>query len=721
MPMTLFLEYGIGAFLNFKKKHLILIGTLIVVIVGVSVGVLYFTRNITEKTIKDTKLTITSLEVKSADDESMNVTVNGTIDNPSEYSGTLKNASLTLEYNNVTFGATSISQLEVKAGETKFSEDLTISITNSSQYFEFIKDFVEKDSVTFSIRISGTIESDILTFEANFIKTVSLTGMNGNLNFTLNRFDILNATEDSFFANVSLTVNNPSTVSMNLPEATFEFYTNDTLVGNLTMHDLNIKPGENNFTRIVLVKIANIDLFNSITKDLLSNKDVNLVFKGAPSGKNILSRVFEHLSIPFTMKGIPPVKCIILSIELINSSSNSVTFSTDLQIYAPIPGSVQLNDLKFNVTYKNEELGQIEFGDITVKSGTHVYSVVSKLIITDTAILSELLTDYLNGSTIVLRVKGMAQSGNIIADVVNNYEQDIILPSAPEFHYAMENLELVNTTKNTLTMNSTLIITNPTPLNVSLDKAILNVSYSGSWIGNITVEDPVKLTPGNNTINVQITISGEENKSAVEDFLSKHLEGNDVSLYLYGTLSLRLEGMIEPLNVSVTRMETFKGLSEDIVKGVKLNFINLTFYYDYDIGKLVYEMQANVNVTIYNPFDFDINITYVYYELYYDDDDGCDYNFIVITVHYDPINHKYLDTIEHDYSSAPVLVQTKSNKTLNEVISSNDEETCARLYDEYYNDNDLYIDAENGIVKIQIGQFIATLHFEFHDIYVPSS
>ncbi|MHA1819888.1 MAG: DUF3712 domain-containing protein [Promethearchaeota archaeon] len=696
-----------------KNKLIAIIVALAIIVPSTSIGIYFGVKNIGQKTIEDAEIEIDNVEVNSADDNSLNVTISGSIKNPSQLSGNLDGADLTIEYQNKTIGTTQMQSLSINAGITNFTQNLSITVTNKSNYLEFVGDFIKNSSISLGITGDVNISSGAISFSTKISKVITLKGLNNELSFSVQNFGIIDANSTSFDANVTIEINNPSSISLFISQGLFAIYVNNSVLGNLSLNNLKIMSGDHNYTMKVVVNIEDENLFTNVSNDILSNISVDLEFRGIASDNNLLSRIFSELDLGFTMPGFTPAECVILDVTLINSSSNSVTFSVDLEIYAPIISSIELHNLTFNTTYKNEELGLIDFGNITVYSGDHIYSVNSTLTFTNTSLLSDLLTDYLNGSVITLYTEGISNGTDIISEVINGYKQNITLPSSPDFTYDLQTLKLVNSTNSSLTFNSTIEITNPNPLNVTLQSLLFNVSYQGSWIGNITLNNE-ELNAGVNNISVQVILSDSENKSAVEDFLSNYVSGNDVSLYVYGNISLLLAGMTSTLNITITRTENFAGLDKDIIKSVRLNFIVLTM----DWGSSTFNMQANVNATISNPFDFDINVTYIYYKIYFDDDDGFSIPFIIS---YPPKNHIYLDTIEHNYTSSPEQVVASSDKVLNEVISSNNAETCSRLYDEYYNDNDLAIDIESGILEVKIGGFTATLNFNFADVPVPNS
>jgi hypothetical protein len=121
-------------------------------------------------------------------------------------------------------------------------------------------------------------------------------------------------------------------------------------------------------------------------------------------------------------------------------------------------------------------------------------------------------------------------------------------------------------------------------------------------------------------------------------------------------------------------------------------------------------MEANATATIYNPFNFAINITYLEYDIYFDDADG------VFPV-YAPKNDIFINKTIKDYSLSPIELNSKIQYDMDVLISSSTPELVARLLDEYVKTN-LKIDIKNGIMRGEIGEFTFEIEFSFSDIPV---
>ncbi|MHA1342237.1 MAG: DUF3712 domain-containing protein [Promethearchaeota archaeon] len=691
--------------LNKKQIYMILAIAVAGIITG-SLGVYFYISKTSTQTIENTEISISAININSINKTSINAEIQGNVNNPSQFSADVEPILIDVLYKNVKMGQTQIGAMKINPGDNPINENCIIIINNQSAFDNFINDFVNKAEVVFSISGIANFKAASIEFTKNIEKDLSLNGLNNNLNVELEDFGILNATSSSFYANITLNITNPSAVSLLLENIPFDLYCNNTKFGNLTINSLQISTGQNLVNFIINVSISNITLFDNIADTLLTNKSVEIQIRGATSSENILNSYFSSLILNFTMQGIEPAECVILAMEIVNSTSNSITFDVDLQIYNPTSSTVSVTGVSFNASYKGEQFGVIDFNQIDVLSGTHEYNILSKLTFLNLSLLDDILSDYLDGKVVSIDLVGVSDGGNIIADIIDGFTQTVNLPTFAGLEYDVENLALLNSTQSTLILDADVKITNKENINVTIVSMILNVTFNNYWVGNLSISNQ-NVSAGESIIKAQIVISGEVNMTNVNKLLSNYLNKIDSPLHLEGNISAKLEGMTEPLNFTTELDQTLNGMSESLINSISLNFIVLS------ISPL--QMSAYVNVLVNNPFAFDINITYLYTNVTFDDPDGC---YIAFLANYPPRNEVFIDIVDKTYST-PIQIVASSNSIISETISTSNSEVIYRLYDEYYQDNDLLVDMRDGLMYVQIGDFSAEINFEFFDVPVP--
>nr|MDO8118525.1 hypothetical protein [Candidatus Sigynarchaeota archaeon] len=231
----------------------------------------------------------------------------------------------------------------------------------------------------------------------------------------------------------------------------------------------------------------------------------------------------------------------------------------------------------------------------------------------------------------------------------------------------------------------------------------------GSWVGNVTSVSSVAMEPCINIVPIQVSLSGAFNKTAVEKILSLHVAKQSVDLSLNGSALVSVDGMATPVPVEISTDESMPGITQDLISGVTVSIISVV--YTPTPG-----MSGQVLVSVRNPFSFGINVTYMKYDVHYDDNDGM-YIPVPPTTFPAAIN-KFFQTITDNRSVAPVQLSASGTSVVTTSISSSNLEHCARLFDEYMVDDDLRVHLRNGIFHITIGAFTAQVSFSQLNIVV---
>ena len=714
--------------MKFTKTNAIILFIIIAgaSISGLGIGLWFIFNMQSNNALANADVSVDSAEVSGVNNDTMEVKISGTITNPSGINAILHPMSFTIKYLNLELGTGQITEISITGVTTHFNQTVNITVKNNNNFNMFVNDFIT--NATVKVELTGNAFITALGFSITkpVSKTISLNGMNNQLNFTIVSFSILNASSTKFRANITTEIENPSTLKLNLNDVHFNISWQNEILGELIIPQLSIQEGIKNITIIGIVSLVNSTRFDNMVDQLLNNTDILLNITGIPSKNNILSYYISKLNLSVLMPGLEAFDCVILAINLTDCSNDSFDLDVMLEIYNPTSGSVNISNIYFNTSYNGEQLGTVSFPNLTVYSGTEKYLVNVTFTLTNATLLSDILTNYLSGTEINITFIGVANGSNVISNMVDGYKKNITLPASPPFNYGINSISLINSTAKTLTLNATLMVNNPTPLSVSLN-ATLNTTYKTEWIGNLTAKS-INLISGNNNIHVQIIISGEKNISAVEDLLSQHINGNIVELILNGSINIKVDGMKSTVNTSYNSIVNLTGIHDDLITQVRLNFIELKVDWS-SYPSISYAMNAYVNATIYNPFNFSINITYLEYSIYFDDPDGCliqayiPFVGTVTIANYPSKYHVNIDNITKNYTAnpPPIKLNNVSYKNISETISSSNDELCSRLYDDYYQDNDLTIDITHGKMQVKIGDFKVWISFEFLDVPVPQT
>nr|MDO8088668.1 hypothetical protein [Candidatus Sigynarchaeum springense] len=456
------------------------------------------------------------------------------------------------------------------------------------------------------------------------------------------------------------------------------------------------------------ITLTNGTLFDDLVDDILGGLNVTLDLDGIPSG-SILDGFIDTLALGVEIPGLAPYEAVIVSITLLNSTASSFGARVEVEIFNPTRGPVSITSASFDLEYENQALGNVAFPTLNVDSGRHRYNVTAVLTVSNTTTLSHVLSGWLDGEVIQVEFTGHATSTDVISNIVNAYHENIMLPPCPELGISIGTPRFISSTPTTLVLGVNVTITNPAPMDVMLDDIDLDVSFEGTWVGNVTSVAPVAMVPGMNIVPIQVSLSGAVNKSAVEKILSLHVAKQSVDLSLNGSALVSIDGMASPIPVDISTDESLPGITQDLITAVTVSII--TVAYTPAPG-----MSGQVLVSVRNPFSFGINVTYMKYDVHYDDNDGM-YIPIPPTTYPAEMN-KFFQTVIDNRSVSPLQLSASSTNVVTTSISSSNLEHCARLFDEYMVDDDLRVHLRNGIFHVTIGAFTAQVSFSQTNIAV---
>lgn len=387
----------------------------------------------------------------------------------------------------------------------------------------------------------------------------------------------------------------------------------------------------------------------------------------------------------------------ISSVQILSADDSGMNLSIQGIIDNPSSLSANMDDLNLSVNYNSVEIGTTQIQAMSLSAGNNSIDQQVFMTITDQSEFSIFLNDFVKSATVTLSVNGTASISASKINLTKDISKNVTIDGFGGLQYQLLNVSLNSASSNSLSMTTQVEIENPTLLNAIVSSPLINLTYQQSWIGNFTLST-TDITTGENTIDAVITISGDQNVTAVDNFLSAYISGENVPLSLSGDMSLKLNGMQNYWNFSLNLGSNLQGINEDFISSVVVNsvVINLT---------PTPSMTANVIATIDNPFNFAVNITSLQYDVYFNDPYG-----YLGALPQDNIK------IESVSSNSLQLTGSGSNSTTIS-ISNNILDTCTRLSVDY-GANNLIVDLKNGIMNIAIGEFTATVDFTLSGISV---
>ena len=648
----------------------------------------------------------------------MDVNLNVTIHNPSQITGVLKNVTLDVLYENQLLGNVSISQVPLVYGDNKVSMNATFKPTNTTALADLASNYLAGKTVTIVVRgsKSGNTLSSLLH---GWTQEVQITSQK-TFSFNVTQIGLLNSTANSMFLHFEFQVNNPTNAVITATNLTFKVMLKDTgeYVGNVTIATLTLYPGINNISTDGKLVAHNASLISEIIDKYLNNEDTEFTLVSISDKTTIIGSLISSVKFNVTMHGVSPLDIVIISMQITNVTSTNVTVAVEVSITNPTSSTVSVGNITFITEYDNNFLGNITLNPMTVEPGTHTYNLNVTFAPSNTTLLKELISAYINGEDIKLTVRGSANGTDVLSTILQKYINVIQLPPF-NLQLQVMNFDIIGSTENTLEIGMNVSLNNPLLTYINLWNLTFNVYYNGQYIGNFTL-DTLNLAPQSSVISINGTLDASANRTNIGEFLSLYMTGNDIPLEVQGTFYTNMSGLIDNSQLEITLEYTLPETGESIIQSVNLVSVTFNVYATSSLtGITVHtEIVANATATLNNPTNFSVNVTSLYYDIYYDDPDGARGTISgIFTYSYSPAYNIYVTTINKTLTTTPIEMPPDNSTTISEQITLTDMELVLRMYTDYQNEK-LYVNILNGLMTLQIGVFTVQVPFEFTQVHV---
>ncbi|KAJ3397336.1 hypothetical protein CcCBS67573_g06931 [Chytriomyces confervae] len=243
----------------------------------------------------------------------------------------------------------SVSGPTPKSG--KVAVDSIFSLTNVDGMARFASFMINSDKFTWKLEGSASAEAYGLGFtNLKLSKTISLGGFNGLKGVTIDRFDLPSSNAELGIAiSTDSTIVNPSTISMNMGDVTFDVQTNTGMtIGNLKAADMSIVPGANKYTLNGGMKVADQPALSKLMNDFLNGNGLDSVIVGSTGSTSWLTKALKDMKL--TVKVPSPVLT-----EPIVSGITIPAMAVEMLTSDPTGYSVSVNSpvitAKFKVPY----------------------------------------------------------------------------------------------------------------------------------------------------------------------------------------------------------------------------------------------------------------------------------------------------------------------------------------------------------------------------------
>lgn len=654
---------------------------------------------------------ISVLEIKFFEflEDRINGYVKINITNPSTITGILKALYLDVLYEDQLLGTVNFTDIPLEQGSNVVDANATFIPENTDALTDFAAQYISGQTVVLTVKGSPT-GNTLSSLLSGWSQEIELRSDQG-INFKVTSIGLINSTSNSVFLHFDFQIVNPTDAKIELSNLIFNVTLLDTgdYLGNITIPELQLDTGLNNISIDTEFFPSNTSLVADIVNDYLEGTELHFVITNMNTNDTLIGKILAGIKINATLPGANPLDIFIVSITIKDIISENVTMAVNVSITNPSASTVHMENVTFETYYKDEFLGNITLVSLDVAPGTHLYTVDVVFTPSNQTLLKLLATEYVNGVPINLTIKGCPTSDDVLSKVLQRYLTSILVPPL-DLQFRVDNFTLLETTETTLVFGVNVTLSNSLQSQIEVWNVTLNIYYNDIYIGNCSI-DSLTLIPGTATYEINGTLDTSANRTNVNAFLSKYITGSDILLDLRGYLMTNLSGLIENTSIPISFQYVLEGNKEDLVTDV--NLYSLTI--DLDDMRIIATAKAN----IHNPLNFNISITYLKYDIYFDDKNGVNVWYLP---YYPPKYNILIDTIENTtLSTNPIELSANSTTTISQDVDIVDDELAVRLYEEYEIDSDgdgLIISILNGVMTVKIGVFEAQVYFEIPDVEV---
>ncbi|KAI1611814.1 hypothetical protein EDD37DRAFT_465490 [Exophiala viscosa] len=250
-------EEGVGSNKTFGQKfkrhcprfwwiHLLILILIVLVVTLPVVFVAY--PHIAQSEINKSRLVVTSQSLLNPAPDAFDLQLNSVFLSNSSLHAQLDafKADLCLEGSDVPFAQLSIPALKAANG-TEENVSQRVQIQNKQQFYDYAKTSLLSDEYVVYIKGKGGLKyGKLQKTTVNYNEKIVLKGMNGLKGFNVTDFELLTTAQpDGSNANGTVFMPNPSMTTYEMGNLTMDMYTDGVLIGNSTLHNVVLKPGNN--------------------------------------------------------------------------------------------------------------------------------------------------------------------------------------------------------------------------------------------------------------------------------------------------------------------------------------------------------------------------------------------------------------------------------------------------------------------------------------------
>ncbi|KGG52014.1 hypothetical protein DI09_226p10, partial [Mitosporidium daphniae] len=575
------------------------------------------------------------------------------------------------------------------------------------------------------------------TFPINLDKVLFIEGLNGFSDQQILFFDLPSESADGVVVNVKTRLINSSPIVMSAGTAGFKMYYKDVLIGKVTLPNLNLVRGENEwFISGYLFELApnEMEIVNGFFNDFIKGKDSSVKVVGDYLYSSLdnhteiswLRNCFNNLAMSLKMPGIKdysPITSISIVQMFIDFSSpisaenNNFAFPIVVDVGAkyslPFGFPLKITELSQEIKLLDPKslsaIALTEFPLSPVLCDQLVREVNGKMVGTikvpnsSLALMSSFLESIIAGPRFSMLLDGQADSViksglgvMLLKNLTISQNLEMVgMNSLSNPPPAIKSVKVLKANpEDGMFQEIQLELTNPSPVGSNLGQVEFDLYYNNTFIG-ISVVNPLILFPGVNNFKAHCLLTLPPNTPLLEEFLSHYMLGKKIDIQMRGSeTSSALSLLSKPFS--------------NLVISTKIDGINIPLV---EYIKISRSLTGNlfVKFRMVNPMDVPVTITgFLDFSVYFGEASNS----------FDPaarINSFNVPVLEN-----PIVVPPRSSLMLSHWIPLDQKASFAleaQLFMEIA--NQLYfLTTSKGYIMLLLDEFPVKLYYEQKHIKV---
>lgn len=274
------------------------------------------------------------------------------------------------------------------------------------------------------------------------------------------------------------------------------------------------------------------------TTEVISQKSVFNRIKTTPLWKKILvvglviifiltSYLVIYL---YARTALDDSKIRIEKIRVLGGDENSLDLEVDLILNNPTFRSVDLKKTYLDVYYKHKKVGYFNVPSLHLKSGNNHLSLQLEMVENQIGEFNYFVSDLFSSEEIVVELKGDIKTKGFFSMTLP-FEKKIAIHHLDDLRIDINNLSIIDSDGDTITVEFKSIIKNPSIIETTLDGLQFDILYNNSIIA--TFSSTGYLTVGDNYKNFSLTITTDTIETC-KSLFSDIMNGNDFSFEIKG-------------------------------------------------------------------------------------------------------------------------------------------------------------------------------------------